>query len=61
MSVKEYNRAIIISDTETGQIITTIDKKLYKPTTIMYMLTNIIDNYINEDEHGILIKVGYKS
>lgn len=60
MSVKDINKKIIISDCLTGNIITDIDKDLYDADCIAYMISQLfLRDY--HDEHGLLIKYGYKN
>lgn len=61
MSVKDLNKVIIISDALNGQIIDNIDLSIYRPSTIDIMIQNIIDSFIYDNEHGLLIKIGYKN
>lgn len=60
MSIRDLNKQIIVSDCLNGQIVTTIDLGLYDKRTCLAMLQNIIYNDF-ENEHGIMIKFGYKN
>lgn len=60
MSVRDLNKAIIISDCTNGQIITTIDLSLYEKSTVLAMILDLLKNDF-ENERGLLIKHGFKS
>lgn len=60
MSVKDLNKVIIISDCLNGEIVTTIDKTLYDRDCISYMISQLFDRDF-DDEHGLMIKYGYKN
>lgn len=61
MSVRDLNKCIIISDALNGEIIDNINQEIYEDVTICDMVRDIFYNYVIENEHGLLIKVGYKN
>ena len=61
MSVKDIQKSLIITDGLTGDIIFVIDIDKFSKSTLISIIIDIIDNYIFSNEHGILIKVGYKN
>lgn len=61
MSVRDLNKCIIISDALTGEIIDNIDQEVYEIDTICNMVRDVFFNYTINNEHGILVKVGYKN
>lgn len=62
MSVKDLNKSIIISNATTGQIILSeiMYNGRFSTSTIDNMIKDIIDNFVWDNEQGVLIKVGYK-
>lgn len=61
MSIKDYNKTIIISDTLNGDIITTIDRTMFSDTTLLSIFKDLLSEYVLDNEHGIMFKVGYKN
>ena len=60
MSVRDLNKIIIVSDALNGNIIDTIDRGLYEDGVSLTMIMKLIDNDL-ENEHGLVIKHGYKN
>lgn len=61
MSVKDINKSLIISDCITGEVIDVIPYDLYNEITIKEMLYDIYYEYVVRNEHGYMVKYGYKS
>lgn len=57
MSIRDYNKVIIITDATTGDIIQNIKIRLFKEKTILDMIGDILVDD-KQNEHGILIKYG---
>ena len=61
MSVKDYNKTIIVIDAMTGDIIEQIDRVKYSGTTLDLMLQDLFNDYVLLNERGLIIKIGYKN
>lgn len=61
MSIKDYNKTIIVSDTLNGDVITTIDRTMFSDTTLLSIFKDLLSEYVLDNEHGIMFKVGYKN
>lgn len=62
MSIRDFNKALIVSNATTGDIILSelMTDGVYSASTIDAMISDLIDSYVWEKEQGILIKVGFK-
>lgn len=67
MSIRDYNiinnRHLIITDTTTGNILLNqpVDETHFNRTTILAMVNDLIDDVVFFDNHGLIIKIGYKN
>lgn len=59
MSVKDLNKSIIISNATTGQIILSeiMYNGRFSTSTIDSMIQDIINDFVWDNEQGVLIKV----
>lgn len=60
MSIRDYNKMIVITDCMTGKVIQQLDYELYSTHAITSVVEDIMDRYVFDNEHGISVKVGYK-
>lgn len=63
MSVKDLNKAIIVSNALNGEILLSeiIYDGKYATNTIDKMIQDLINKYVWENEQGVLIKIGVRS
>lgn len=61
MSIRDYNKVLIITNEFDGSIIDTIQLRNYDKMTIRYMIMDLFEKYVLNNDYNISIKFGYKN
>lgn len=61
MSIRDYNKVIIMENGTTGEILDTVKIGQYNYGTLNGMVMDLFYKTVIEDNHTLMLKVGYKN